>query len=80
MNGAPAPSRIALALIAAGGLFAWAPAALAAAPQKAVTSSSKAAAPARHSALPFIHDDYARALAEARKRDVPLFIESWAPW
>ena len=31
-------------------------------------------------ALPFIQDDYARALAEARARKVPLFIESWAPW
>jgi hypothetical protein len=31
-------------------------------------------------ALPFIDDDYARALAEARARHVPLFVESWAPW
>jgi len=30
--------------------------------------------------LPFIADDYAAALAEARARDLPLFIESWAPW
>jgi endonuclease YncB( thermonuclease family) len=30
--------------------------------------------------LPFIEDDYARALAEARARKLPLFIESWAPW
>ena len=30
--------------------------------------------------LPFITDDYARALAEARARQVPLFVESWAPW
>ncbi len=30
--------------------------------------------------LPFIQDDYARALAQARARKVPLFIESWAPW
>lgn len=30
--------------------------------------------------LPFIHDDYDRALAEARARKVPLFIEAWAPW
>lgn len=30
--------------------------------------------------LPFIADDYPRALAEARERKVPLFIESWAPW
>jgi hypothetical protein len=30
--------------------------------------------------LPFIEDDYARALAEARSRQLPLFVESWAPW
>jgi len=38
-----------------------------------------AAAPA-HSVLPFIDDDYPKALAEARARQVPLFIEAWAPW
>ena len=32
------------------------------------------------SVLPFIQDDYARALAEARARKVPIFIEAWAPW
>ena len=31
-------------------------------------------------ALPFIEDDYARALAEAKAKAVPLFIEAWAPW
>jgi hypothetical protein len=30
--------------------------------------------------LPFQSDDYSRALAEARTRDLPLFIEAWAPW
>jgi endonuclease YncB( thermonuclease family) len=30
--------------------------------------------------LPFIADDYARALAEARAQKLPLFIEAWAPW
>ena len=30
--------------------------------------------------LPFIADDYARGVAEARARKLPLFIESWAPW
>ncbi|MBI2837202.1 MAG: hypothetical protein HYX75_02740 [Acidobacteria bacterium] len=32
------------------------------------------------SALPFIDDDYAKALAEARTRQVPIFVEAWAPW
>jgi hypothetical protein len=31
-------------------------------------------------ALPFVVDDYARALAEARAQKLPLFIEAWAPW
>lgn len=49
-------------------------------------SHKKAAAPAppaptsRPMVLPFIHDDYTRAVAEAKARRVPIFIESWAPW
>ena len=39
-----------------------------------------ARAAARVTVLRFIEDDYARALAEAKARRVPLFIESWAPW
>jgi hypothetical protein len=31
-------------------------------------------------ALPFVEDDYAKALADARSRQVPLFVEAWAPW
>ena len=31
-------------------------------------------------ALPFVVDDYARALSEARAQKLPLFIEAWAPW
>lgn len=30
--------------------------------------------------LPFITDDYARALTEARTRNVPIFVDAWAPW
>ena len=30
--------------------------------------------------LPFIEDDYARALAEAKAKGVPLFVDVWAPW
>ena len=30
--------------------------------------------------LPFLSDDYGRALADARARSLPLFIEAWAPW
>jgi tetratricopeptide (TPR) repeat protein len=31
-------------------------------------------------ALPFIEDDYDRALAEARAAHKPLFVDAWAPW
>ncbi len=31
-------------------------------------------------AMPFIADDYPKALAKARAQRLPLFIEAWAPW
>jgi hypothetical protein len=40
--------------------------------------SALALAAAAH--LPFIEDDYARALATARAQNKPIFIEAWAPW
>jgi len=30
--------------------------------------------------LPFIEDDYNRALSEARGKGRPIFVEAWAPW
>ncbi len=30
--------------------------------------------------LPFIEDDYPRALSEAKSRGLPLFVDTWAPW
>jgi tetratricopeptide (TPR) repeat protein len=30
--------------------------------------------------LPFIEDDYGRALEEAKARGLPLFVDTWAPW
>jgi len=30
--------------------------------------------------LPFIDNDYSKALAQAKKRNVPLFVDAWAPW
>jgi hypothetical protein len=30
--------------------------------------------------LPFVEDDYARALTDARAKKLPIFVESWAPW
>ena len=68
-------------------VFATLLAALAPAVAGAATTSTKPAAPAAKTAsapdarvVPFIADDYTKAVAEARARKVPLFIEAWAPW
>jgi hypothetical protein len=31
-------------------------------------------------AVPFIADDYPGALAQARAKKIPIFVEAWAPW
>ena len=51
-------------------------------PARAAAGSKPArnAAAGSQMVLPFIQDDYTRALAEARARKLPLFIETWAPW
>jgi hypothetical protein len=48
------------------------------APASAVTTKS-ATAP-WHPVVPFIEDDFGRALALAKERKLPVFIEGWAPW
>jgi len=35
---------------------------------------------AAHAGGGVIADDYPAALAEARARRLPLFVEAWAPW
>ena len=30
--------------------------------------------------LPFIEDDYTKAVARAKAKNVPIFVEAWAPW
>ncbi len=45
-----------------------------------VAAADRAPTTPAHEALPFIEDDYPRALAEARERKVPLFVDSWATW
>ena len=72
------PSLLAVSLL----LLAGALAVPSASPARAAAGSKPArrTAAGPHMALPFIQDDYTRALAEARARKVPLFIEAWAPW
>ena len=47
--------------------------AVAAAPAFAATE------PARP-VLPFIENDYPRAVSEARAKKLPIFADAWAPW
>ena len=30
--------------------------------------------------LPFVENDYTRAVSQAKAKNVPLFVEAWAPW
>jgi len=46
----------------------------------AAAALGPASAPAGRSVLPWIEDDYPRALAEARAKKLPIFAEAWAPW
>ncbi len=52
------------------------PAALAA----ALLAVPAPAAEAPREVLPFVVDDYPRALAAARAAKKPIFLEAWAPW
>jgi hypothetical protein len=42
--------------------------------------ASLAAAPSARAVLPFVEDDYSKAVAQARSRHLPIFLEAWAPW
>lgn len=41
---------------------------------------TKGATIAASPVLPWIEDDLPRAMAEAKTRKLPIFVESWAPW
>jgi len=36
--------------------------------------------PASAAILPFVENDAPKALADAKTRHVPVFVEAWAPW
>jgi tetratricopeptide (TPR) repeat protein len=46
----------------------------------APASGAASTSPSADEAIAFIEDDYAGALAQARARHVPLFIDAWATW
>lgn len=52
----------------------------AAAATGACAAATAAAGKPGHGALPWIHDDYAAALACAKARGVPVVLDLWAPW
>ena len=41
---------------------------------------SRSTLDARAKGLPFINDNFEKALAEAKQQNVPLFVDVWAPW
>lgn len=74
---APAPIGSPAASTSASPVPTGSPAASTSDAASAIRSSAASdAAPA----IRFIEDDYGRALAEARARGVPLFVDAWAPW
>lgn len=58
-------------------LSTWSLIFAAALPHAAVAATATPVAP---EVLPFIADDYGRAEAAAKVRQLPLFVEAWAPW
>jgi hypothetical protein len=44
-----------------------------------IAAGPLAAAAAPREVLPWV-EDFAKASAEARAKNVPLFVEAWAPW
>jgi len=45
-----------------------------------LSTASLAAPTAVKEVLPFLENDYPAALAKAKSRGVPLFVDVWAPW
>jgi hypothetical protein len=51
-----------------------------AAPAAAAPPAPPAHVAAAASPLPWIADDWPRAVSLAKARKVPIFVENWAPW
>ena len=70
-----------LALVAAALVSSAAPAtASTSAPAHAAAAKTPRSASAWKPVVPFVEDDFGRALALAKARKLPVFIEGWAPW
>jgi hypothetical protein len=62
----------------AAGASAVTPLGKASAPGASAAPAMKTAAPKM--VLPWIDDDWQHAVAVAKARKLPIFVESWAPW
>jgi predicted negative regulator of RcsB-dependent stress response len=49
-------------------------------PPAGPSHAAVAAAVTEPAAVPFFEDDYGKALAEAKAKGLPLFVDAWAPW
>ncbi len=72
--------RIAVPALALAVMLAAGASAHAATTAFASASPARPGAPAPRMVLPFIHDDWTRAMALAKQRKLPVFVEAWAPW
>ena len=62
-------------------VLALAALAVAAAQSRAARPAMTAPSPAGSRAvLPFLADDWPKAMALAKARQLPVFVEAWAPW
>ncbi len=68
--------RFAIVATAVALSFLGSAAAVVGGPARKDASPGHAAGPV----LPWIEDDFARAVTEAKARKLPMFVESWAPW
>jgi hypothetical protein len=70
------------AVLALAALLCLAPAAASSATTSAKSGTKSATASKAHAAMtvPFIDDDYTRAVAKAKSSKLPIFVEAWAPW
>jgi hypothetical protein len=60
--------------------LALAPALAFSTPSPQPSSASVVSKGAKPMAVPFIDDDYAKAISKARAAKLPVFVEAWAPW
>ena len=44
------------------------------------TASQAAPSAAPKEVLPFLENDYAAAVTQAKAKGVPIFVDVWAPW